>query len=127
MPEALAPEDVEEFIRQLLQLWYKLRAEEYLRGRVAVWAPKVGRPATSIQVRDQKRLWGSCSANGALRFNFRLAMVGPELLDYVVVHELAHIVHANHGPQFWALVARVLPDHKERRARLRGLTELLPI
>ena len=127
VPEALEFEESEEFVQELLRLWYRLRAEEYLRKRVALWAPIVGRPATAIHVRDQKRLWGSCSPTGALRFNFRLAMVGPELVDYVVVHELAHIVHGNHGPKFWALVERALPDHKERRAQLRGLTERLPV
>ena len=78
-------------------------------------------------VGDQKRLWGSCSGTGALRFNFRLVMLRPELVDYVVVHELAHIVHHNHGPNFWALVERVMPDGKGRRGQLRGLFESLPI
>ena len=127
IPDGLGGDEFEDFVRELLKLWYKLRAEEYLPGRVGVWAPIVGRSATSIGVGDQKRLWGSCSGTGALRFNFRLVMLRPELVDYVVVHELAHIVHHNHGPNFWALVERVMPDGKGRRAQLRGLFESLPI
>lgn len=127
VPAALPEEELDDWVSELLKLWYRLRADEHLRKRVAFWAPHIGREPGAIHVRDQKRLWGSCSPTGALRFNFRLAMVHPDLADYVIVHELAHLVEGNHGPKFWAVVEGVLPDHKNRRAQLRGLTEKLPL
>jgi len=63
--------------------------------------------------------WGSASSDGSVRLNWRLIHFAPELIDYVVVHELAHLREMNHSPRFWAEVARVMPDHEARRAQLK--------
>lgn len=93
---------------------------------VARFAPLVGRQPSRVLVRVQKRRWGSCAADGSLRFNLRLAMLAPEVIDYVVVHELCHLIRRDHSPAFWAEVARVLPDHRDLRARLRKAERELP-
>lgn len=72
-----------------------------------------------ITVREQKTRWGSCSSQGNLNFNWKLILTPPEILDYVVVHELCHRLQMNHSPAFWQEVARVMPDYAQRRAWLK--------
>jgi hypothetical protein len=71
-----------------------------------------------LTIRDQVSRWGSCSANGALSFNWRLVLAPHDVLDYVVVHEVCHIVEHNHGPTFWKLVERRRPGYRDQRAWL---------
>ncbi len=72
-----------------------------------------------ITIREQKTRWGSCSDKGNLNFNWKLVLLPAELLEYVVVHELAHRKEMNHSPAFWKIVGEVLPDYRERKQRLR--------
>ena len=102
-----------------VERWYHEQATEIVRARVAEFAPRLGVQPSAVVVRNQQRRWGSCSRSGVLRFNWRVVMAAPELLDYVVVHELAHLRVPGHSPGYWAQVARVLPDHRERRDALR--------
>ena len=111
-------------LQEALVGWYKRRAEERMKASVEVWQSEVGiEPAriTRVSIGDQKTLWGSCSTNGSLRFNWRLVMAHPTLINYVTVHELCHLLVASHSDRFWEQVARVMPDYKERRRRLREL------
>ncbi len=97
-------------------------ADEALRvipGRVAHFAPLVGVTYGRITVRNQRTRWGSCSSKGNLNFNCLLMLAPPGILDYVVVHELCHRKEMNHSPKFWAEVAKVIPDYKERQKWLR--------
>lgn len=114
-------------IEAALVTWYTGRAGEQVEEHLARWLPALGNGTfPTVRIRNQKRRWGSCSHTGSLRFNWRLAMLEPALTEYVVVHELCHLTHMNHSPDFWALVARHLPDVKERRQRLRELEATLP-
>lgn len=97
-------------------------ADDALRvipGRVAHFAPLVGVTYGRITVRNQRTRWGSCSSKGNLNFNCLLMLAPPDILDYVVVHELCHRKEMNHSPKFWAEVAKVIPDYKERQKWLR--------
>lgn len=95
------------------------RLSERLPERVAFWAAQMGVRPGRISVGFAKSRWGSCTRRRDLRFTARLALLPEEHLDYVIVHELAHLVHLDHSPQFWGVVAQALPDHRQRRKALR--------
>jgi predicted metal-dependent hydrolase len=101
-------------------------AAEAVGTAVGHWSAAMGLQPSAVTVRDQRTRWGSCSASGVLRFNWRLIMVAPDLLDYVVVHELAHLARRDHSPAYWAIVAAVMPDHRERRRQLRDAGRMFP-
>lgn len=94
-------------------------ARLYLPERCAFFARQMDVSFGRITIRNQKTLWGSCSASGDLSFNVGLMLAPPEMRDYVVVHELCHRKEMNHSPAFWRQVEKVLPDYKERRKWLR--------
>lgn len=95
------------------------RAKKALEKRCRFFAERMGVSYGRITVREQKTRWGSCSAKGNLNFNWKLILMPEEILDYLVVHELAHRIEMNHGPAFWRVVEREIPDYKERRAWLK--------
>lgn len=101
--------------------WYRERATERVAEGVARFGSLLGLAPARVLIRDQRHRWGSCSPDGVLRFNWRVVMAPPLLLDYVVIHELAHLRVRTHAPAYWALVAQVAPDYRERRERLRAL------
>lgn len=72
-----------------------------------------------IFIKNTKSRWGSTSSRGNLNFNYKLLFLPPAVADYIIVHELCHLAHFNHGPQFWALVARAVPNHRTLRSELR--------
>lgn len=94
-------------------------AKEVLPQRTAYWAERMGLSPTQIRITSARRRFGSCSSEGHICYSWRLMQYPPEAIDYVVVHELAHLKYMNHSPAFHALVARYLPDHKARRALLK--------
>ena len=99
-----------------LRTWLSLQAEAFINERLGHFALKMGLRVRSTELREWKRRWGECHPDhGHLRFNWRLIMLPPEIIDYVVVHELAHLSAPGHNPRFWGVVAAVLPDHKSRR------------
>ena len=99
--------------------WFSNQMIVRLRERVTARGREMGLSPRRIAVRNQRRRWGSCSGRGALSFNWRLIMAPPEVLDYVVVHELAHLAHPNHSPAFWSLVRRHYLDAARERHWLR--------
>lgn len=95
------------------------RAKRIFPERTAYFAKRMGVDYGRITIREQKTRWGSCSSKGNLNFNWKLVLLAPELLDYVVVHELAHRREMNHSKDFWKIVEAELPDYRERRRRLK--------
>lgn len=95
------------------------KASKIIPERVKYYAGLMEVRYGRITIRRQKTRWGSCSNKGNLNFNCLLMLVPNEVMDYVVVHELCHLIEMNHSKAFWALVEQVLPDYKERRKWLR--------
>ena len=94
--------------------------EECVPVLVAEWEPILGVKVNKLAYRNMKSRWGSCQpSTGRVCINVRLALYPPECLEYVVVHELCHLLVNGHGPQFWELMTRVMPDWKIRRSKLR--------
>ena len=100
-------------------------AKEILPAKVAKYAGLMGVAPALVKVSGAKARWGSCSAKGNLNFSWRLMLAGEDAIDYVVVHELAHLLEMNHGARFWAVVERALPDYAIRRKQLRLLQRKL--
>jgi len=96
----------------------KAKARAYLTSRAEHFAGIMGVRFKEIKISSAHTRWGSCNAKGTINFAYRLVLAPPELADYVVVHELAHLVELNHSKRFWRLVDRILPDYKDRERRL---------
>lgn len=85
----------------------------------ARYAPRMGVVPTGLKITSAATRWGSCSAKNSICFSWHIALLPPAASDYIIVHELAHIREKNHGPRFYAEVAQILPDYKERIALLK--------
>ena len=111
------PRDYEQ--NPALEVQYRKEARRRITERAAYFAEKMGVDYGRIAIKAAKTRWGSCSARGNLNFHWKLILMPPAILDYVVVHELAHRIEMNHSPRFWAQVERILPDYRERRRWLK--------
>jgi len=106
-------------IKNLLNKWYKSTALEYFKIRTQQLAEKYNMPKINeIKVRFMKSRWGSCSSQSVITFNIHLIKSAPESIDYVIIHELCHLIHANHGSQFYQLQSHLNPDWKRQKAQL---------
>ena len=128
VPRDISGERRSERIRNAIVAWYRCRAEARVRASLARWWPRFsGGEDLKVLIRDQRQRWGSCASDGTLRFNWRVAMLKPDLAEYVVVHELTHLRVRNHSREFWELVAQAMPDVQQRRRRLREAGRALPL
>ena len=128
VPTGASDSDRTRSAQRALVAWYRRRAADRLPTSVERWWPRLGHGDwPRVLIRDQRRRWGSCAPDGTLRFNWRAMMLEPALVEYIVVHELAHLSIKNHGPDFWGLVVRAMPDAQQRRQRLREAGHLLPL
>jgi predicted metal-dependent hydrolase len=111
-----------------LERWYRLRAREEIAPRLVAATDVLGRPHTTLTIRNQRTRWGSCSSTGAMSFNWRLMLAPEAALDYVVWHEACHLVVMDHSRHFWGLLERHLPGYREPRRWLRqnGAALVLP-
>ena len=104
---------------KVLETWLRHQARQDIEARLAHRCVEMRQQPRCIYIRDQRTRWGACSRLGNLSFNWRLVMAPPAVLDYVVVHELAHLAEPNHSPRFWLLVAAFCPEFKRHKAWLR--------
>lgn len=105
--------------QKALRLFYRRQAQLHLFERVEVWARRMSLQPKGISIRGQKTRWGSCSTSGELSLNWKLLAAPMPVIDYVVIHELAHLQHMNHSRQFWNLVAQYDPHWKASRRWLK--------
>ncbi len=89
--------------------------------KVAYWNTFYNFKYKNISIKNQKTRWGSCSRNGNLNFNYKIALISDKLADYLVVHEICHLGEFNHSAEFWALVAKTIPDYAIVRRELKGV------
>lgn len=106
-------------IRKKLEQLYKNLAREAVIERVEFFKLQLGVDYNQIRLKEQTRRWGSCSKKGNLNFNWKLVMAPPDVIDYVVVHELCHLRHMNHSRDFWRCVETLMPDYRESRLWLK--------
>lgn len=106
-------------IRQILFNWYKKKALEIIPEKVQAYAVSSGLKFKSIKVNSAAKRWGSCTSSGNINFSYRLMMCPEFVIDYVIIHELAHLQEMNHSPRFWNLVAHGFPEYKKARKWLR--------
>jgi predicted metal-dependent hydrolase len=103
-----------------VQAWLKALARDRLVQASDHYAARIGRSITRVTLRDTRSRWGSCTAEGALMYSWRLIMAPPEVLRYVAAHEVAHLVEMNHSNRFWAVVEGLYPGWQTQRAWLRS-------
>ena len=113
------PSDRGEPLAPLLEWWYRGEARRIIAQRVREYAATLGVAYSRLTIRDGRSRWGSCSSLGGLNFSWRLILAPPEVLDYVVIHELAHLRELNHSPRFWAIVAAHCPDYRTQQRWLK--------
>jgi hypothetical protein len=107
--------------------WLKTKALEALVPRTEHFAQRLGVPVPSVGLSSARSLWGVCVEGGFIRLNWRLVHLEPQLTDYVVAHEVAHLLEMNHSKRFWSLVSRLYPDWRAARERLELAGAALPV
>lgn len=103
------------------------RALEYFHPRLAAMTEQIGRKIPPLGLSSARTRWGSCSTKSGIRLNWRLIHLTPDMIDYVIAHEVAHLVEMNHGARFWKLVERIYPDWRAARALLNETGAALPL
>jgi len=121
IPSGLTPDQIKHACVQV----YKMVAGRDLTVRTHEFAKRMSVMPTAVKINNAKSRWGSCSAKKSINYSWRLIMADDEVIDYVIVHELAHIIELNHSKRFWAVVESILPDYKTCKIRLKELQQRL--
>ena len=114
-----------EELKSMIEGWYKFQVNVIIQERLEFWSRQMHIDFCGYKTRGQRTRWGSCSRSGNLSFNWKLVKTPPDTIDYVIVHELAHLKQMNHSPRFWALVEQHCPDYKKHRKWLHDHDSLL--
>jgi predicted metal-dependent hydrolase len=107
-------------IEKAVMQWYRNEALRVFEECVEYFAPQLQVSPCEIKLSAARTQWGSCTVRGVVRLNWQLVKMPLHLIDYVVVHELAHLVEMNHSPAFWSVVERACPEYRKCRAELRS-------
>lgn len=123
LPQArdLSEKETQEEIRLKVILWYKKQARQILKARTEFWATQMDLRYRSLKITNPTRQWGSCTAKNDIRLNWRVVMAPMDVIDYLIVHELAHIAHKNHSIRFWNYVVQFLPHYKTAQRVLKRM------
>lgn len=113
--------------KEVITNWYKRKALQKFGERVRFYYALTGLKYSQIKINSAKTRWGSCSASGNLNFTWRLVMAPEEVIDYVVVHEMAHLKIQNHSAHFWNKVEEIMPEYREQQRWLKENGHLLTI
>jgi predicted metal-dependent hydrolase len=118
LPARLVGEARTTKVKARLHEWYLQAALEQFQERTEVFSRRLDVTPTSVKVKSYKRRWGSCSTSGEISYNWRLVIGPAEVMDYVVVHEVSHMLEHNHSPAFWRIVKDLMPNYREQQAWL---------
>jgi predicted metal-dependent hydrolase len=101
--------------REVFVQWYEAHSRVWITKRIMKWAPRLNVAPQSVETRDLGYRWGSCGMRGNLNFHWACILLPPAIVDYVIVHELAHLIESNHTLNFWRIIGRILPDYEQRK------------
>ena len=127
VPPGMNDEEKTQHIISQLTSWYQEHALKRLREKAARYANMLGVTPAEVDIKSYRSRWGSCHRDGRVYFNWRIIMAPHSVVDYVVVHELCHLVHHNHSSAYWRLVASILPDYREAKAWLKTNGQALDV
>lgn len=127
VPASFSSEETKEALQILFKDWYIKNGEKKLKERIELYSPKMLVTPSKAALKEQKMRWGTCTPAHAIYLNWRLVMAPMAILDYVLVHEMAHIKYPNHSADFWRFVASILPDYEQRKEWLRVNGPLLTL
>ncbi len=117
--EFLACSSDQELIHSSLKKWYKKKFREVAIPRLTYFADQYNLSVNQVRIKEQKTLWGSCSSRNNINLNYLLIMAPMNVIDYVIIHELAHTIHRNHSSHFWKTVESMMPNFKEAKTWLK--------
>jgi len=115
VPHDLSPEQRVLSVTKALEAWFREQAQLHLTKRTTWYTARMHVAPASVGIKSYRSRWGSCHADGRIYFNWRIIMAPPSIVDYVVVHELCHLVHHNHSPDYWHLVESIMPEYRDAR------------
>ena len=121
----IPPDLTDREVKEACVAIYRLLAKKDLTKKTLDFGAQMSVTPNAIKINSANRRWGSCSSKKSINFSWRLIMADEDVVDYVVVHELAHIVELNHSDRFWAIVGSILPDYKKRQRKLKELQKRL--
>lgn len=120
VPASVDSKDLGKRVREALCGWLRAKARHVLESRVMSMAMQHGLTVQQVNIKELRSRWGSCSIRGVVNFNWRLIMTPPPVLDYLVVHELAHLREMNHSERFWKLVGELCPEYRSHQTWLKN-------
>lgn len=116
-----------EYKKELIEKWYRKQAAVILTEKAEEFSKLLNVSFEDVRIKDQKSRWGSCSMKGNLNFNFRILMAPEMVCDYVIKHELCHLVHMNHSESFWQLLESICPEYQKGKKWLKNCGQNLYI
>lgn len=119
VPSYYSADDKNEELYQAFKKWYIEHGDKKITDRLAIYTTKMNVAPTKVILKEQKMRWGSCTTNGTIYLNWHIIMAPISIIDYLLVHELAHLKHPNHSKDFWGLIRTILPDYQQRKEWLR--------